>query len=345
VLLSGFRLLGSVGNTNEDGFLLDTSSLLNAGLWYSTLDDIYIAGFAGIGLHIKGHNDNFSASTQWVTFNNVIVFRTPGGANALRMEGSAFELRFTNCQFDGQAIGDGTNIYIGGLAGGLGGWPETIVFEGLISQLAATAVQIDGAINLTFYGSHHEVLQGAYLITNNTNVGTRGVTISDSYFAGNVGINAGAGFEVSIPSGNASGIYFVHNQMFGSPDSVIKSTNFTQVVYQDNLYSGSGNVPPTSAITTQMNPAASINIGGVHTVGLNPSTTPITTIQSSLGPGEMATLFTFAGPVTFASGGNINLMGQLSLVINGSITLVRNDLLGGLQWTPVAQWNTSAAPK
>lgn len=342
VLLSGFRLLGAVGNTSEDGFFLDTSSLLNAGLWYSTLDDIYLEGFAGIGIHIRGRNDNFSASSQWILFNNVIVFRAPGGGNALRMEGSAFQLRFRNCQLDGQMIGDGTNIYIGGLGGGLGGWPETIVFEGLISQQAATAVQLDGAINITFYGSHHEQLWAGYQISNSTNIGTRGLTISDSYFAGNVGSHSGSGYVLNVATSNASGISFVHNQIFGSPDSVIKGTNFASVAYQDNLYSGNSNVPPTSGITTQMNPAAKINIGGVHSVGLNSSTTPITTIQSALGPGEMVTLFTFIGPVTFASGGNINLMGQNTLTVNGSITFVRNDLTGGLLWTPVSQWSPSA---
>jgi hypothetical protein len=56
----------------------------------------------------------------------------------------------------------------------------------------------------------------------------------------------------------------------------------------------------------------------------------------------MVTLFVTNGPVTFTSGGNINLMGQTSLTVNGSITFVRNDL-SGLLWTPVSQW--SPTPK
>jgi len=128
--------------------------------------------------------------------------------------------------------------------------------------------------------------------------------------------------------------------LFGNPDSIVKGMNFASVAYQDNLYySGTSNVPPTSGITMQVNPAASININGVHSAGLNASTTPITTIQSSLGPGEMVTLFILSGPVTFGSGGNIDLMGQNTLTVNGSITFVRNDLLGNLQWIPVSQWS------
>ncbi len=342
VLLSGFRLYGSVGNTNEDGFFLDSSSVTNAGLWFSTLDDVYLEGFAGIAIHIRGRNDNFSSGSQWLLFRNVVAWRTPGGGNALRLEGSVFELRFTNCEFEGQRNGDGTNIYLGGLAGGTGGYPTSIVFDGLVSQQAALAVQIDGAVNITFYASHHEELSAGYQVTNNSNIATRGLTITDSYFAGNVGSNGGAGFDLSVATSAASGIFFVHNQVHGNPDKVVKAVNFSSVVYTDNLYLGSATVPPTAGITTQVDPASSINIQGVHSIGLNASTTPITTIQSSLGPGEMVTFFTFIGPVTFGAGGNIDLMGQNTLTVNGSITLVRNDLLGGLQWIPVSQWSPTA---
>ncbi len=338
VFVSGFRLLGSAGNTNEDAILLDASSLSNAGLWYSTFKDIQISNFSGIGVHLKGTTDGFEAMNQWVRFDRVVVFRNPGGGNGLRIEGAAFELDFEDCQFDGRTEGDGTNIYIGGLAGGIDGFPITIRFRGLVTQLADTAVHLDGAEGISFYGSHHEKVWGVYRITGNSNIWNIGVTISDTWFNTDVGSHAGTGFLLNVGTTLASGIRFVHNEIFGSPDSVVSGTNLAQIVYRDNQYQGSAIVPPTSGITTQLAPAASINIGGVHSIGLNPSTTPITTIQSSLGPGEMATFFTFAGPVAFGSGGNINLMGLSTLAINGSITFIRNDLTGPLQWTPVSQW-------
>jgi hypothetical protein len=344
VLLSGFRLYGSAGNTSEDGFFLDSSTTINSGLWYSTLDDIYLEGFAGIGIHVKGRTSDFAAGSQWLLFNNVVVFRTPGGGNALRLEGSTFELRFRNCEFDGQGIGDGTNIYLGGRSGGAGSnaFPTSIVFEGLVSQNAALAAQIDGGIDLTFNGSHHELLSAGYQVTGNTGIYTQGLTIADSYFAGNVGVNGGAGYDLNVATTLAQGVYFTHNRIMGTPDATVKGTNIATVVYQDNLYCEACSGPPTSGITTQVQPATSINIRGVHSIGLNPSTTPITTVQSSLGPGEMVTLYTLSGPVTFASGGNIHLLGLSTLTVNGSITLTRSDL-GGLQWIPVAQWNPTAS--
>jgi hypothetical protein len=343
ILLSGFRVLGAAGNTSEDGFLLDTSSSINTGMWYSTIHDVYLQDFAGVPIHIKGRSNDFASASQWILFDNIIVFRTRGGGNALRIEGAAFELRFRNCEFDGQGLGDGTNIYLGGTSGGLNGYPISVVFEGLVSQLADTAVQIDGAFNISFYGSHHEVLNGAYSVTNNTGIGTHGLTITDSYFAGNVGSNGGAGFALKLNTTVAFGVFFTHNEMFGNPDSVVSGMNLASVVYQDNLYAGQAALPPTSGLTPQMTPATSININGVHSVGLNTSPTPITTIQSGLGPGEMVTFFTFGGPVTFAAGGNIDLMGAASITLNGTITFVRTDL-GGPLWKPVSQWSAPAAP-
>lgn len=338
VVLSGFRVLGAPGNSAQDGFFLDTSSLVNAGLWYSTLNDIHVQGFSGIGVHLRGPNNNFGAISQWLEFNKVVVFRNAGGGNALRIEGGNFQMRFVDCQFDGQAAGDGVNIYIGGLAGGSTAFPLNITFQGLVSQGAATAVQIDGANSVTFHESHHEKLWGAYLLSFGSGIGVKGVTIADTAFEGDVGVNGGSGYLLQVATTVVSGVVFTHNQIYGNPDSVVAGTNLAQIVYQDNQYSGPLDVPPTSGITTQLSPAAVINIGGVHSVGLNPSTTPIATIRSSLGPGEMVTFFSLGGPVIFASGGNINLMGSATVQINGSMTFVRNDLTGSLQWTPVAQW-------
>ncbi|HEX3351899.1 MAG TPA: hypothetical protein VHS34_03685 [Terriglobales bacterium] len=342
VVLSGFRLLGSAGNTSEDGIFLDTSSLANSGLWFSTFSGLEIEGFAGVGVHLKGPNNNFGAISQWLHFSDVIVFRTAGGGNGLRMEGANFEMDFSNCQFDGQAIGDGTNMYIGGLPGGVDGYPLNIRFTGLVTQAAAVGVQIDGASGVSFYSSHHEKLWGVFSITNNTGIGTKGVTIADANFFG-VGVNNGAGYLLNVSTTLAFGINFLHNQVLGSPDAVVLATNAAQIVYRDNYYFDHRvfNVPPTSGITTQLSPAATLDIGGAHTVGLSPSTTPITTIQSSLGPGEMVTFFTVSGSVTFNSGGNINLGGAPSVTVSGSITFVRNDLSGPTQaWTPVAQWSS-----
>ena len=351
VLLSGLGIIGSIGNSSEDAFFLDASAASNIGLWYSELNDIQIKNFAGIGIHLRGPNQNFGSETQWVLFNNVVVFRTPGGGNGLRIEGANFQLHFTDCEFDGTGIGEGTNIYIGGYPGGTFSFPFDITFRGLVSQSAAVGVQIDGGQTITFQTSHHESLRGAYLITANSGIYNRDISISDSVFNPNVGVNNGAGYLVNVATTLAQGIYFTHNRLGGvlgasAPDSVIAATNLSQVVYQDNEYFGSANVPPTAGITMQLVAASTINIGGTHTIGVTPdsASTPITTIQSTLGPGETVTFAAVGGSIVFAAGGNIALPGVSKVTVSGTITFIRNDLSGSQsQWWPVSQWTGSAA--
>ncbi len=340
VLLSGFRLIGSANNTSEDAMLWDSSGFVNAGLWYSEVRDIFITGFAGNGIHLVGTNANFSGISEWVEFNRVIVYRSKGGGNGLRIEGAAYELYFNDCQFDGTAPGDGTNIFIGARPGNPYGIPIDINFRGLTSQLAATAVQIDGGWAVTFYSPHHEFVWGVYSLTGDLGASIAGVTISDAGFQTS-GVNNGAGYLLSVTNPSALGVRFIHNNIMGPADTVVRSSNGVGIVYKDNLFAGGTNLPVTAGITTQLTPAATINIGSAHTVGLSGSTTPISTIQAGLGPGEMATFFCLNGPVTFGPGGNLNLMGADSLTISGSITFVVSDLGATPYWVPVSQWNGS----
>ena len=192
VFLSGFRLVGSVGNTSEDAIFWDSSGFVNSGVWYSELHDISIIGFAGNGIHLRGTSTDFTGMSQFVQFNRVVVWRSKGGGNGLRIEGAAYELYFNDCEFDGTAPGDGTNIFIGATPISSYAVPTDINFRGLTTQLAATAVQIDGAWALSFYSPHHEFVWGVYSLTGNTGAAIRGVTISDAGFQTS-GVNGGAG--------------------------------------------------------------------------------------------------------------------------------------------------------
>jgi hypothetical protein len=129
----------------------------------------------------------------------------------------------------------------------------------------------------------------------------------------------------------------------GPADTVVRVPNGVSVVYQDNLFFGGTILPVTSGITTQITAASTINIGGAHTVGVIASTTPISTIQANLGAGEMATFYAINGPVTFASGGNIDMMGAPSITVNGSITFIVTDLGKSPSWVPISQWGLKSS--
>ena len=339
VLLSGFRLIGSVGNTSEDAMLWDSSGHLNSGVWYSEVRDIFISGFAGNSIHLIGTNASFTGESQWVEFNRVIVFRPQGAGNGLRIEGAAYELYFNDCQFDGTAPGDGTNIFIGARPGNAYAFPVDINFRALTSQNAATAVQLDGGWAISFYSPHHEYIWGVYEIDGDLGAPTRALTISDAQFL-TVGANNGAGYllKVNTPFAN---VRLVHSQITQSVDAVVLSPYGATIVYKDNEFLGGSDLPLTRGITTTVDPASSININGTHTIGLTSSTIPITTIRSSLGTGETATFFALNGPVTFGTGGNINLMGSNTLTISGSITFMVSDMGPAPAWIPVSLWRAS----
>jgi len=347
VLLSGFRIFAASGNTSQDGILLDSSNFYNAGVWYSELHDIMLFGFAGNAIHLKGTNSGYYGMTQFTAFNRVLAFRPQGAGNALRIEGAAYGLDFNDCQFDGAAMGDGTNIFIGGRPGNTYAIPIDINFRNLTSQAAATAVEIDGGWAISFYSPHHEYVQGVYLIQNDLG-GVAGVTISGAGFQTS-GSNNGAGYLLNVATPTASGIRFIHNHIMNPADTVVRAVNGANIVYEDNVFFGGTNVPVTSGITKEITPAPTINIGGAHSVGLLASVEPISTIQANLGAGESATFYTIQGPVTFVSGGNINLMGMNSVVVNGSITFVVSDLSYAPTWVPISQWSAppfqAAAPQ
>lgn len=342
VLLSGFQLLGSAGNSSEDAIFLDSSTYLNSGMWYSELRDISIYGFAGNGVHIKGTNADYSGLTQLSEFDRVVVVRTPGGGNALRIEGGAYNLDFNDCQFDGAAAGDGTNIFIGARPGNPFAIPIDMNFRGLTSQAAATAVQVDGGWAISFDLSHHEKLWGGYLVTSDLGAGTAGLTISGAGFQTS-GSNNGAGYLLNVATPFASGVRFIHNHIMNPADVVVRVQSGSNVTYQDNDFYGGTILPQTQGITMQLASAATINIGGAHTVALTTSNTPITTIQAMLGSGEAATFYSLGGPITFASGGNINLMGANSITVTGSITFILSDVGSAPSWVPISQWTPSSS--
>jgi hypothetical protein len=336
VWLQGFRLYGSKGNVGQDGFFIDSSNLDSGGLWYSTFVDIYAQGFAGSAFHFRGPSSGHAGTNQFLTFINDAAWRTSHGAPALKIEGGEYQFFFENCMFEGQAKGDGTNVFIGGGPGpGTPGYPYIINFRGLTSERAGTGVQIDGGANIEFEMSHHELLDGAYLVTygaNNAKVPTDGLVIANSSFNGNVGVNSGQGYIVNVSSSHATGVVVRSNMIYGNPDHFIQAVDHAQVISEDNDFPQlKANLPPSSGVTTQITPAATINIGGVHSVGLSPSDIAITTIQGMQGPGESVTLFPISGAVSFSTGGNLALGGssKVKLEAPASATFVRNDLPGG----------------
>jgi hypothetical protein len=226
VYLYGFRLLAQASNTSQSGIWMDCSSLTNSGLWHSSFEDLLFLNFKGSAMGFFGPTTSAIAANQFLSFRNLWAIRPSGGGPDLRMEGYNAQVDCIECHFDGFGrAGDGwANIFLGNLAGG-NYTPTSIHFVNLTAQSANIGVQLYGAKHITFIGSHHEDLNGAYQLQNDGTPGivTKGVLISNAFFAGNVGNNGGNGFLVNAIS--ASVITLQGAVIDGTPDTVVGGAN------------------------------------------------------------------------------------------------------------------------
>jgi hypothetical protein len=359
-----FRVFGP-GNTTgctsqtpsatTDAFFFDTNVTSTSGIWYSRFEDLQICGFSGVGFHFKGNAGGSAGTNQFITFINVVGVRTIGGASAVKIEGAAYQFHFINCQFDANKLNasvDGSappNIFLGGVAGGGLATPYIIKFDGLTSQGALTAVQIDGASNVSFQHSHHEADCGVYLVTygvNGANAPTDGLVIEDSSFNGNTGIGtvtncagAGTGYLLKTTTTKARGIVFSNNVYVGTnlgagPDQFTwANPSGAEIVAKDNEITTVGNwngTSQTGSLFTQgmslvLTAANSIVTGHTHHAILT-GATAIQNIVSTLAPGEQIT-FVANGSVSFTAGGNLGLDSHPSVFLNAGDTasFVRQD--------------------
>lgn len=317
VYMRGIQFIGAAGNTSQDGLFADSSTLTNAGLWYSNFDDLIFRGFKGSGIHLKGTVTGIGALNQFVQFRNCVVFGPSGRTNSLRIEGANNQIEFYGGEYDGSVTGDGgTNIYVG--TSGVGTTtPLTINFYDVTTQSASIGVTINGVQQVGFRGTHLENLFGGFNVTATT-AQNYGLTIETSYFAGTVGVNAGSGYDLNVATGLLSG-QFKHNYINGAPDKVIAGTNLMNLAVADNVYSAPAPYPTTTTnITRQMSPAASLDTGASHSVTLNASATVITTINSMLGPGEIIAFRALGSTVSFGTGGNLDLGSNASPIVLSS---------------------------
>lgn len=330
VHIEAVNFVGLAGNTSQDSLFADCSALTNSGLWYSDFENLNFSGFAGVAIHLKGPSGSSASVNQFLTFKNVYAKRSAAAAVALKIEGANGQMTFNQTEFDGTGISlSGTNIFIG-TTGGTTESPYSIHFTELTTQGSDVGVTLDGVSGIVFDNLHAESLHGAISLASTGQL-INGVSIVNSVFFGTVGVNAGNGYIVKSTASSQFGVVVKNNFLGGTPDNVYTGPNNQGVDFADNVYIGSaGSNPPSAGGTTQLAPAATLNIQSFHTVGLNASGTSITTIQSSMLPGERVT-FIALGQCQFATGGNIDLTGVTSpliLATGETATFVRNDLSG-----------------
>jgi hypothetical protein len=235
-MLQSFTLIGSPGNTSEDGFFLDSSSYTNSGMYYSIFEDIQMQNFNGVSLHFRSSPNNFASSNQFILFMRVDAYRGTGLSTVgegLRMEGASQNNDFINCVFQGlSGTRYGQDIYLGTYASGTQGVSST-AFWHVITQAANVAVNLNGSFQLSFHDCHMEgIATGAFNITNTSGTAASAnidVQIDHCYFSADGSyVNSGNGYLVSDASTTTAQydtIKFVRNMFaqYGGtpPDHII----------------------------------------------------------------------------------------------------------------------------
>lgn len=306
VNIQGVRFVGASANTTQKALFADCSTLTNAGLWYSVFTDCEFDGFVGNPIHLQGRPDNATAVNQFLTFINVRAFRASAGAEALRINGGNGQIKFIGCEFDGPGISDSAapNIFIGQTGGGDTQSPYSIDFDMLTCQGSNLGIQLSGVQGVRFQHGHYEVLHGAIQSSLVGTVANLGVVVEANDFFGTVGVNAGAGFIWKDNTTGTRGV-FKNNLVEGTPDKIIIATNLGSIDIQNNPQT---TIPPawsSTAVTAGFGAAATINCNSNRNIFINTGATAVTTLQSSLGPGEIITVRANGGAVAFTTGGNL----------------------------------------
>jgi hypothetical protein len=237
VLLNGFRLLGKnpSGSGSQNGIDIHAQphGSTGGGLWYSEFRDLQILNFNGVSVNLDGSvMATPQPVNQFLSFRDVRAIRPNDNSYGLQILGSAGQLLFENCEFDGPSQA-GTNIFIAATSLPNFILATDIEFLKLTSQHAAIAVDIRGAYSVRFLDGHYEDLATAVfeLDYGETGVPDIGIVIDGSYF----GQKPAQGPYLLITT-SAAKVVFENNSLIGIPTGpAISNTGGGEVCTLNNL--------------------------------------------------------------------------------------------------------------
>lgn len=227
VLIEGLRIYGATSDT-AIGMNLKTVNGPTTGLWYSTFRNICVGACGPSGPSANGFSggvislDATGANTinQFLDFYNVQAFKTNGGGPALSLLGTDGQINFTQCEFDGTTRNDGTTVVqIANSSGNQG--PYSITFIGATVQHGTTGINIAGAFNISFLGTHFELVGGAIQINSgvSSDIGG-GISFIGSTCQNFCGNNSGTGWFAKTATPNAISVKFIGNQIQNTADAI-----------------------------------------------------------------------------------------------------------------------------
>lgn len=204
----GSNSITNCKNSQTGLYLYAQNSGGQGGIWYSRFSSLVFECFGGDSIYVKNNDNN--GINQFLTFENIVAFRTQPASYTLHITGQGGQYTFINCEFDGTLSGTGqrnagANIYIAA-TGNVP--PYSVDFYGLTSQGSNLAVQLNNVWGIHFYSPHFENVSQGFYLTN----GSTGVTVDSGVYITGSFVNGGAGFAIYLDG--TSSATFTNNFMF-----------------------------------------------------------------------------------------------------------------------------------
>jgi hypothetical protein len=262
VRMQGIRFLGAPGNSASGmQIIASTGSGFGGGLWESYFADLTFIGFKGIGIDLEATVGTVSSRglDQFNSFRDVKVYRVSSGGPALQLLGGIAQELFDNCQFQGPAQGDGTNVLIKAASPQSSFLvPNSIDFRLATSENANVAFNISGCLSCRFYDTHIESVNGGMQFNFIPGLYPNRVSVDGTYIATS-GSNGGSGYLFNINSNQ--GQYAIYNtEQVGPmpPDNYILYSNSgtRNQVNQWNNYEDANSTLLGNVFTASTNPFA-----------------------------------------------------------------------------------------
>ena len=310
-IMGRMRFQGHASNTSKRGIYLDGRPVPggpNGGIWWSDFDGVYIAGFTGAGLYIRGSDQTAAADCpqQFLGFKGLVVY---GGAaeDAVVMEGKIGQCHFDRPQIEGfnkltRPLMMKRRIKDDGSQGDSA--PYAINFTVPTFQ-TGKEVRVERGSGIVFNSSYMENMASGYVFDFSWN----NCEINRGSFS-NVFKGDGTGFCIktlaAVPGstgrlrvGDVSAEGTVELGLVGSNSATIETYGYIGM--------------PTSGLTRQIGAAATGVINAYTKTMIVSATANITTINDRLYAGSEIFVVSNSGSVSYDSTDNIKLSNGVSL--------------------------------
>jgi hypothetical protein len=323
------------GNSGQHGIYfkaVPTTPGTPAGLWYSRLEGLRVTGFSGDAIWLRGGAPGDQTPHQFLTMKDIQAFSNPNGRAALRMSGQVGQVQvYGHSEFSGSAAinqsYDGVNIRIerernDDLSVKSDSAPYNVLFQNVTIQNNRRGVDIDRAKAITLDGCYFENIDRSVLAATTAH----GIAVRGCSFNNAAQAYALDGTGWGIRSSGGSRVFAEDNVFQGNADYHYRGDSSA-----GSLVVVGGSVSTTNPVTLDMSRTVAIasnaiSTDNLSTVSVTTSASSLQTINSQLTVGERIALRAEGGPITLATGGNINVGGNPSPITipqNAVVTLVK----------------------